>query len=99
MMPPSAETTVAMHHDSAKMPLTLTPSDCATCWLSAVARMAVPIRENLKNSEKAASRTMTVTKLHRCTRETGKGPRWNGCDEERAGDVRVAAPDGMLNTA
>src|SRR5438445_11864125 len=98
MMPPSAETTVAMHHDSAKTPLTLTPSDCATCWLSAVARMAVPISENLKNSEKPASSTMTVTKLHRCTGETGTGPRWKSCDEQRAGHGRASLPHLLLST-
>src|SRR3989442_1949909 len=97
-MPPSAETTVAMHHDSAKTPFTLTPRDCATCWLSAVARMAVPTRENLKNSEKAANSIMTITKLQRWTGETGTGPRWNGSDEKSAGNGRVSLPHDMLST-
>src|SRR5207244_4041555 len=52
MMPPTAETTVAMHHDSAKTPLPPTPSDCATCWSSAVARTPVPLSHYLRDSEK-----------------------------------------------
>ena len=75
MMPASADTTVAMHHDSAKIHFTLTPSDSATCWLSAVARIAIPVVENLKNTENAASRAITTTKLHRCTGDTGTGPK------------------------
>src|SRR5206468_3473537 len=75
MIPPSADTTVAMHHDSAKIRLTLTPSESATCWLSAVARIAMPVVEKRKNTEKPASSAMTTTKLQRCTGDTGTGPR------------------------
>ena len=60
--------------------------------------MAVPTSENLKKTEKAASRTRTVTKLHRCTGETGTGPRWKGSDENSAGNGRVSLPHDMLST-
>src|SRR6185503_17833591 len=92
MIPPSVDTTVAMHHDSAKTRLTLTPRDWATCWLSAVARMAMPVSEYLKKIEKIARRTSTPTKLHRCTGDTGTGPRWIGSGENSTGNGRVSLP-------
>ena len=98
MMPPRVDTTVAMHHDSAKIHFTLTPSDWATCWLSAVARMAMPVRENRKNTENAASRIRVPTKLQRCTGDTGTGPRWKGCWENSTGKGRVSLPQVMLST-
>ena len=43
--------------------------------MTAVARIAIPVVENLKNTENAASRAITTTKLHRCTGDTGTGPK------------------------
>ena len=50
--PASAETIAEMAHDMAKTRLIEMPSDCATCWSNAVARIARPIFENLKNQAK-----------------------------------------------
>ena len=43
--PATAETTAEIAHDMAKTRGTDTPSDCATCWSKAVARMASPCFE------------------------------------------------------
>src|SRR5262249_40372049 len=96
MVAASADTTVAMHQDTAKIHLTLTPSDSATCWLSAVARIAIPVDEKRKKTENPASSASTTTKLHRCTGDTGTGPRGNGCWENRTGNGRVSLPQVMF---
>ena len=54
----------------------------AAVWLAA--RIAIPVVENLKKTENAARRAITTTKLHRCTGDTGTGPRWNGCCRQKA---------------
>jgi hypothetical protein len=98
MIPPSVDTTVAMHQERAKMPFTLIPRESATCWLSAVARIAIPVKLYLKNREKAASKMTAITKLHRWTGETGTGPRWKGTEENSAGNGRVSLPQTILRT-
>jgi hypothetical protein len=87
-----------MHQERAKMPFTLTPRERATCWLSAVARIAIPVRLYLKKTEKAASKMTTITKLQRWTGETGTGPRWKGSGEKSAGNGRVSLPQTILRT-
>src|SRR5262249_60233410 len=96
MIPPRVDTTVAMHHESAKTHFTLTPSDSATCWLSAVARMAIPVEEKRKKTENAARSAITTTKLHRGTGDTGTGPRWNGSWENSTGNGRVSLAHDLL---
>jgi len=47
--PATAETVAEIAHAIANTVLTEMPSDCATCWLNAVARMARPYFETRKN--------------------------------------------------
>ena len=52
--PATADTAAEMPQESANTWRTEMPRDCATCWLKAVARMARPMREYLKNQAKPA---------------------------------------------
>jgi len=56
------ETTAAMHQDSAKMFLMPMPMLAAALWSKAVARMATPRREYLKNSVKMPNSSPASTK-------------------------------------
>ena len=47
--PATAETVAEIAHAMAKTLFTEMPSDCATCWLNAVARIARPYFEKRKN--------------------------------------------------
>src|ERR1700730_8707680 len=47
--PATAETVAEIAHAIANTLLTEMPSDCATCWLKAVARIARPYLETRKN--------------------------------------------------
>ncbi len=47
-----------MPQESANIWRTEMPMDCATCWEKAVARMARPMREYLKNQAKPAMMAM-----------------------------------------
>src|SRR2546430_15578733 len=55
--PPRAETTPVIAHASAKYRSTLIPIAIATCWLSATARIAIPLRDFRKNQPKTPRKT------------------------------------------
>ena len=63
--PASAETTAEIAQDTANTCRTDTPRLCATCWSNAVARMARPSREYLKNQAKPAMITSEMARLMR----------------------------------
>ena len=54
MMPPSADTMPVIAQARPKYRSTLMPMAMATCWLSATARMAMPLRDFTKNQPKPA---------------------------------------------
>src|SRR5690606_25587153 len=55
------DTTAEIAQAIANTDLTDMPRLCATCWLNAVARIARPRRENLKNQAKPAMITTEIT--------------------------------------
>ncbi|MNV87611.1 hypothetical protein D3C71_1817480 [compost metagenome] len=61
--PATADTMAEMAQLIANMWRTEMPSDCATCWSKAVARIARPIREYLKNQPKPAMIRIEMTRL------------------------------------
>ena len=63
--PATADTMAEIAQLSAKTLRTEMPSDCATCWLKAVARIARPILEYLKNQPKPAMMNSEMPRLIR----------------------------------
>src|SRR5688572_1024165 len=59
--PARADTIAEIPHERAKTCRTEMPSDWATCWLNAVALMASPMREYLKNQAKLAMIAMLIS--------------------------------------
>jgi len=96
MMPASVgPPPVAMHHDSAKTHFTLTPSDCATCWLSAVARIAMPVAR----TERKARTPRQHHHAHKAPTDAPATPapaRRGTARGEQHGDGRVSLPHVML---
>ena len=63
--PATVETVAEIAHATAKTFFTEMPSDCATCWLKAVARIASPYFEALKNQAIPPIIAIETTKLIR----------------------------------
>jgi hypothetical protein len=96
MIPANVDTTVAMHHDSAKIRLTLTPRDWATCWLSAVARIAMPVSENLKKTEEDGEQDEHAHEAPQMHRRHRHRPEVDRLRENSTGNGRVSLPQVML---
>ncbi len=64
-MPATDDTTAEIAQAIANTLRTEMPSDCATCWLKAVARMASPCFEYWKNQAKPAIMATEMPRLIR----------------------------------
>src|SRR2546422_2028067 len=76
--PPRAETAPVIAHASAKYRSTLIPIAIATCWLSATARIAIPLRDFRKNQPKTPRKTRLTDAPRSWIGGMNKGPTMNG---------------------
>src|SRR2546430_15045123 len=76
--PPRAETTPVIAHASAKYRSTLIPIAIATCWLSATARIAIPLRDFRKNQPKTPRKTRLTDAPRSWIGGMNRGPTMNG---------------------
>src|SRR3989441_2322070 len=75
--PPRAETTPVIAHASAKYRSTLIPIAIATCWLSATARIAIPLRDFRKNQPKTPRKTRLTDAPRSWIGGMNRGPTMN----------------------
>src|SRR5262245_2821695 len=90
--PPSAETMPVMAQASPKYRSTSMPTAMATCWLSATARMAMPLRDFRKNHPKPARNTRLTAAPRSWIGGMKSGPSAIGSSRMGSGKVRVPAP-------
>ena len=67
-----------------------------TCWLSATARIATPMRLFRKNQVKAARNTRLTPAPTSCTGGSMTGPSWNGSSLTGITIARVPAPNAIV---
>jgi len=93
------ETTAAMHQDRAKMFLMPMPMDAAAVWSKAVARMATPSREYLKNSEKTVKSSAARMNAAMYTGEMGSPATKRGSCGSTSGKTRMSVPQNSCTRA
>jgi hypothetical protein len=91
--PPSADTIPVMAQASPKYRSTLIPMAMATCWLSATARMATPLRDLRKNQPKPARKARLTAPPELDRRDEQRAPH-EGLVAERQGERLGSRPDG-----
>src|SRR6185436_9081069 len=93
MMPPSAETMPVIAHARPKYRSTLMPMAMATCWLSATARMAMPLRDFTKNQPKPARNSKLTRPPTSWMGGMNRGPSTMGSSGIGRGKGRDPAPN------
>ena len=87
-IPPITAAMAPKLQERANTPLTLTPIESAACWSLAVARMATPVRENLKITMKTTVVISANMNPHRSPEGTTANPRFRGLGGNMGGKVR-----------
>ena len=94
-IPPITEAMAPKHQAKANTHLTLMPMERAACWSFAVARMAIPVLENLKIKRKIMVPIMAKIKPHKSPEGTTAKPRSRGFGGKISGKVRKAGVQTM----
>src|SRR5262245_34735812 len=94
-MPPSADTMPVMAHATPKYRSTSMPMAMATCWLSATARIAMPLRDRRKNQPKPARKARLTPAPRIWIGGMKSGPSMNG--SSRIGSGSGLVPEKMVN--
>ena len=93
MMPPSADTMPVIAQARPKYRSTLMPMAMATCWLSATARMAMPLRDFTKNQPKPARKIRLTRPPTSWMGGMNRGPSTMGSSGMGRGKGRDPAPN------
>src|SRR4029434_8967269 len=94
-MPPSADTMPVMAHATPKYRSTSMPIAIATCWLSATARIAMPLRDFKKNQPNPARNARLTAAPSSWIGGMKSGPSMNG--SSRIGSGSGLVPEKIVN--
>src|SRR5713101_2898165 len=95
MMPPRADTMPVIAHASPKYFSTLMPIAMATCWLSATARIAIPLRDFTKNQPNPARNNRLTRPPTSWIGGMNSGPMMKGSSGMGRGSGRDPAPNAV----